>query len=468
MEFTQNHKQTNTGSRLAFLLLFLMSFGSLNAQLPNTLSNAEKVYGLSKFWQEVNYNFVYLNQVDREAWTKEYIDLIDEVQATENDYEYYRLLQKFCALLKDGHTNIFFPNSINNLLYRTNFGEYKLFVENFEGKAIITAVNLSKKEELPVGTEIIKVNGMETKTYLEKEVLPYISSSTEHILMDYAVALMFESMEGTSYDLVLRLPDGKEKNLTLTHATTEEEDVYPEFDDRELLELTWPAEGIAHLSINSFNEKEIIEQFLEILPELSKAEKLIIDLRYNGGGMTSIALEIFQYFTEDEILFGSKESSRLHVPTYKAWGRWTEETDTLNDESSKQAYLSFRDEYYHEFPYEADTIQLKEDRLIVPTTILIGHETASSAEDFLIYTDNQEHMVKVGQPTFGSTGQPMFFELPGGGFARICTKKDTYPDGRLFVGYGVMPDIVVEKTLEDYLASKDIVLEKAIEYLNSK
>ena len=149
MEFTQNHKQTNTGSRLAFLLLFLMSFGSLNAQLPNTLSNAEKVYGLSKFWQEVNYNFVYLNQVDREAWTKEYIDLIDEVQATENDYEYYRLLQKFCALLKDGHTNIFFPNSINNLLYRTNFGEYRLFVENFEGKAIITAVNLSKKEELP-------------------------------------------------------------------------------------------------------------------------------------------------------------------------------------------------------------------------------------------------------------------------------------------------------------------------------
>ena len=79
---------------------------------------------------------------------------------------------------------------------------------------------------------------------------------------------------------------------------------------------------------------------------------------------------------------------------------------------------------------------------------------------------NQKHMKKVGQNTFGSTGQPYLFALPGGGMARVCTKKDTYPDGREFVGYGIKPDIEVVPTLNDYLQNKDATLEKALSYLN--
>lgn len=74
-----------------------------------TLSSTEKIYGLSKFWQEVNYNFVYLNKVDRTMWDNAYKEMITKVQETKNDYEYYRELQKFCALLKDGHTNVYLP-----------------------------------------------------------------------------------------------------------------------------------------------------------------------------------------------------------------------------------------------------------------------------------------------------------------------------------------------------------------------
>ncbi|BDD12630.1 hypothetical protein FUAX_50620 (plasmid) [Fulvitalea axinellae] len=37
-----------------FVLLFLSQ--TVLAQMPNTISKAEKIYGLSKFWQEVNYN----------------------------------------------------------------------------------------------------------------------------------------------------------------------------------------------------------------------------------------------------------------------------------------------------------------------------------------------------------------------------------------------------------------------------
>jgi C-terminal processing protease CtpA/Prc len=102
---------------------------------------------------------------------------------------------------------------------------------------------------------------------------------------------------------------------------------------------------------------------------------------------------------------------------------------------------------------------------VVPTVILTGHSTASAAEDFLIYADGQKHMTKIGQRTFGSTGQPFLFDMPGGGSARVCTKKDTYPDGREFVGYGIKPDIEVVPGLQDYIKGNDPALTWALDYL---
>src|SRR5688500_11636045 len=94
------------GKSLSLLIItFLLSLTGINSysQIANTLSLADKIYGLSKFWQEVNYNFVYLNKINRSAWDSTYKALIPQVAATKNDYDYYRLLEKFCALLKDGH-----------------------------------------------------------------------------------------------------------------------------------------------------------------------------------------------------------------------------------------------------------------------------------------------------------------------------------------------------------------------------
>ena len=457
-------------SKMKKYLLFLLSLplliNGLYAQIPNTLSNAEKVYGLSKFWQEVNYNYIYLNKVDKEQWNAEYKKLISEVQNTANDYEYFRLLQKFCALLKDGHTNVYMSDTIWNTLYNTNFGEYRLFLGNIEGKAIVKRVNLSKKDQIPIGTEITKVNGLSTKSYIDKYVKPYISSSTDYILDDWSIRDLFRSAEGTKYDIEMQLPNGESKTLTLTHSKTTEKEVYPPFEKRALLDFKWMDKDIAYVSLNSFSDPKIDTLFIEKLPQLYQAKAIIIDLRYNGGGRTDVGRNILQYLTNDTILYGSKMQSRLHVPTFKAWGKWTAAKDTANSDWDRQSFLSFTDENYFDFEYEADTIKEDLKRLVVPTVLLIGHNTASAAEDFLIYADNQKHMTKIGEATFGSTGQPMYFDLPGGGEARICTKKDTYPDGREFVGFGIKPDITVSTTKEDYINKIDPAINKAIETLN--
>lgn len=448
------------------LLIFFTNL--IYGQIPNEISNEDKIYGLSKFWQEVNYNFVYLDKVDRNAWNKMYKNLISQVQETKNDYEYYRLLRKFCTSLKDGHTNVYYPKKIQDNILKNDFRDYRIFLTNIEGKAIITKINKSKKDELPIGTEIIKVNGIPTNQYINKNVKPYVSSSTEHILNDWSISNTLKGYIGTTFDLELKLPNNKIKSLKLTLGISNDEELYPK-DKNELFEFKWVEKGIAYIALNSFSDWEIMDSFSKKLSEIQKAEKLIIDLRKNGGGNEAIGRDIIKYLTNDTTLYGSKSQSRLHIPSYKAWGKWTKAIDTLDNEWTKQAYLTYHDQFYYDFPYEPySTANLKIKRIEIPTAILIGHNTASAAEDFLIYADNQENMIKIGEPTFGSTGQPMMFDLPNGGLGRVCTKKDTYLNGKEFVGYGIKPDIEVKTTLSDYINNLDPVLEKAINYLDKK
>ncbi|WP_236032825.1 S41 family peptidase [Algoriphagus pacificus] len=438
--------------RLVFFYLLLLS-GMVYGQMPNKLTKEDKVYGLSKFWQEVNYNFVYLYKVDQLKWDELYKEYIGKVQESPNDYEYYRLMQRFCASLKDGHTNIYFPKYIQENVLNTHFGEYRFILSNVGGKAIITQINNSKKDELPIGSEIISVNGIATADYLRESIYPFISASTSYTLEDWGISKMLEGYVGTSYDLQLILPNGLEKQLTVTIAKSEEKEFFPGLQTRELLELKWYSNQTAYISLNSFSDWEIMEMFRKKNKELKQAKSLIIDLRNNGGGNTSIGKVILHYLTEDTIFYGSKSQTRQHIATFKAWGK---------------------DSYFYDLPFSPDTLGagdkklLRNKRIVVPTVLLIGHGTASAAEDFLIYADKQKHMTKIGEPTYGSTGQPLSFNLPEGGLARVCTKKDTYPDGREFVGVGIQPDILVSKSLTDFLENRDPALEKALEYLEKQ
>ncbi|MCZ4243424.1 S41 family peptidase [Pedobacter punctiformis] len=451
--------------RIILLLLFPMA---VMAQ-SNKLTKSDKIYGLSKFWQEVNYNFVYLNKIDRVKWDSTYKALINTIPETKTDYEYYRELQKFCALLKDGHTNVNMPAGKDFESMNTMFGDYRFFIENIEGKAIITHVNLSKKEEIPVGSEVIEVNGKTTADYIAESVAAYISSSTDYVIQDWSRSSLLRGLEGERFVVKIKKPKGEIVTLNLAHKTTEEKEIYPAFpSESQLLDFKWYSNDVAYMALNSFGDRKIDSLFLTKLPELYKAKALIVDLRNNGGGSTGIGSYILKYLTNDSLLYGSRYSTRQNTAAFKAWGKYTEAKDTVNNDWNKKALLSYQDNYFYNLDYSPLKIKTTEKRIVIPTAILIGHNTASAAEDFLIYADNQKHMVKIGQNSFGSTGQPYLFDLPGGGSARVCTKKDTYPDGREFVGYGVKPDIEVVPTLKDYLNKKDATIEKALDYLHKK
>jgi C-terminal processing protease CtpA/Prc len=458
---------------ISFWMIFVV--GTSYSQIANTISPADKVFGLSKFWQEVNYNFAYFNKIDRHAWDSAYKALIPQVQASKNDFEYYRLLQRFCALLKDGHTEISFPR-IEGVNYMNNtFGDYLLVTKRVDNKVIIKRTWKKDIKKFPLGSEITEVNGLPTEQYIRDSVAPHISASTDHVRADIASSLLLRGAPGSTFSIKIRKPSGEPASYVLTHAKITDSIFSPnlgEYVDEKatgLLEHKTFDGNVAYVALNSFSDTKINTLFDSLLPALGKARGVIIDLRFNGGGDDGIAFTILKHFIQDTVMIGSSSTVRIFNPYQKAIGRYTTVADTAGNPYKRNAWLLYNGYAVYEEPGTwRSRIEPGTQRIKAPVVILTGKNTASAAEDFLVAASNQKHIVTIGEPTNGSTGMPYRFDLPGGGSARICIKKDTYPDGREFVGYGIQPDIRVQSTVQDYLMNKDVVLEAALQYFRKK
>jgi C-terminal processing protease CtpA/Prc len=215
-------------------------------------------------------------------------------------------------------------------------------------------------------------------------------------------------------------------------------------------------DDIAYVALNTFNDAGVVDDFEAALPELYRAKALVVDIRKNGGGNSNNGYRIAAYLTDDT-LQTSAWKTREHVAAYKAWGRFSERYRDYNQMNA------WRDGGTHGAVPPAEG-----RRLIVPTVVLQEHATFSAAEDFLVAIEAIPQITTIGRPSGGSTGQPLSLVLPGGGRANICTKRDTYPDGRDFVGIGIAPDIFVEPTVEDFQQGRDPALDRAVELLRGQ
>ena len=58
-------------------------------------------------------------------------------------------------------------------------------------------------------------------------------------------------------------------------------------------------------------------------------------------------------------------------------------------------------------------------------------------------------------------------DLPGGVKAQVCAVHLSYPDGREYVGTGVIPDVEVHPTAVDITTDRDVILEKGLALLKA-
>lgn len=447
------------------------------------MTDTEKIYGLSLFWKQASYNFAFFDQVPKLNWDSTYQAFIPKVLATESTFEYYRTLKRFCALLNDGHTNVYFPSELDVSAY-IDFPAIQL--EDVRHRAIVTNVGVKLTEKIPIGSEILRVEGETVKNYLQSKVFPYISVGTKHIQWDWGIMGslsqgfgLLAGSPGSKLHLTLRTPEGETREVVVRRNRYHREVMWTRSQNNEnvpLFEMRWVTPKIAYVALNTFANKAIVADFKKALPELRKAEGLIIDVRRNGGGNSGYAARIAAYLSADTLV-SSAWRTPINIAALKAWSKFGSESPYDEKWSYKRWKFVARrlGSWVKVEPYRKGMAWLifggdpkppaTDQPLMMPTVVLIGHWTASSAENFLVYLDQVNHITFVGRPTFGSTGQPLFFTLPGGGIARVVTKRDTYPNGKDFVDVGIQPDVLVKKTIKGVLTDKDPILQRGIQIL---
>jgi len=432
--------------RFYFITLLVFCFcNSLRAQsMRDTLSREDKLYTLSKIWKEADYNFVFFDKVPKLNWDSLYIAYIPKILATRNVYQYFKVLSSFMANLKDGHTGV----QVNQN-YWNQIDSPPITIVRHGNTRYVTAIDESLKDQVPIGSEIVQINGKSWPEF-------FASADLENN--------EWTGFQNSELELTLLTPDKRTlkavvkrnsnvlfRNKTMKMIPGGVPVVTKNFEYKSL------SPQIAYVGINTFADSVIVKNFNDALPEIRKHQTLILDIRQNGGGNDAYAIEVAKYITDKPYMIGPMWSARNNNSAQKAWAVFYH---TPKAEYEKTTWDR----------HPGDTVNIPKDLkpLNMPVYILTSQRTGSAAEDFLIYLNGSKNITTIGQTTNGSSGQPLTFTIPGNFSVRICAKRDAFPDGTDFIGVGIKPNVYVEPffslTGEE---KKDLELNKALEIIAS-
>lgn len=245
------------------------------------------------------------------------------------------------------------------------------------------------------------------------------------------------SMEVTDLVKLIRGEEGSTVHLEVYRASTNE---YLSFDV-ERANVTLPSvasemltDEIGYIRIESF-ESDTAAQFEQALAKLEGEgmHSLVVDLRYNGGGLVDSVVQIL-----DDIL-----PEGLIVYTEDKYG-------------NRQEYKSGGDTH---FDY--------------PMAVLINGDSASASEIFAGAIKDYEYGTLIGTTTFGKGIVQTLFPLSDGDAVKLTTAKYFTPKGNYIHGVGIEPDIELEYEYLDpdgeaYDMQYDNQIQKAIEVLSGE
>ena len=110
------------------------------------------------------------------------------------------------------------------------------------------------------------------------------------------------------------------------------------------------------------------------------------------------------------------------------------------------------------------TIKPSEPGIDVPCYFMCDYRALSWAETVLMYVKEYDLGIIVGTPTCGTTGDITQFQFPA--FCVTMTGLHAaYLDGEQHHGIGVIPDVIVKTSIEDYFEGKDTQLEAVMKLI---
>lgn len=187
-------------------------------------------------------------------------------------------------------------------------------------------------------------------------------------------------------------------------------------------------DNVAYVDINTFGEnttQELRAALDDVLKQNPRG--IVIDLRNNPGGYLSTAVEVSSEFIEEGVIL------------YEQYG------DGRRDEHKALG---------------------NGQALDIPLVVLINEGSASASEILAGALQDYERATLVGGKSFGKGSVQNWVPLSNNqGAARVTIARWLTPDERLIDHIGLMPDVVVEMTPEDFEAGRDPQLDTAVETL---
>lgn len=245
------------------------------------------------------------------------------------------------------------------------------------------------------------------------------------------------SMEVTDLVQLIRGEEGTTVHLEIYRSSTGE---YLSFDV-ERANVTLPSvesqmlnEEIGYIQIQSF-ETDTAAQFEAALAELEAQgmNSLVVDLRYNGGGLVDSVVQILDDILPEGLL----------------------------------VYIEDKNGNRQEYKSSGDT------QIDYPMVVLINQDSASASEIFAGAIKDYEYGTLIGTTTFGKGIVQTIFPLSDGDAVKLTTAKYFTPNGNYIHGVGIEPDIELEYEYLDpdgteYDMQYDNQIQKAIEILSQQ
>lgn len=235
--------------------------------------------------------------------------------------ELYKIAAPIVAMIGDGHTNLFFPA---NSVFKRDTKRLPVWM-HVESDRTIT-VDRSLDSIMPCGAKVLKINGKATDQIID-ELMQYVSGETEHFRLsrlDDLRPLLHVSMPADSYEIEYVAPGSTETRSYTFPALTPPEYMSrvpaPKNDNNSGEPYTFridETEQVGIMDFRSFENQDKMKTFADSMFTILRKRgirDLIIDIRENGGGASTVGDILLQYFTPKPFIQMEKVLIRI-TPT---------------------------------------------------------------------------------------------------------------------------------------------------------
>ncbi len=215
--------------------------------------------------------------------------------------------------------------------------------------------------------------------------------------------------------MVTIIRDGAEKSFTMKREAINNVSVYVEYEDK-----------TAIITVTRFDNdtgtkvQKIAQDFIG-----KGINKVILDLRSNGGGYVSAAQDLMSLWLDGE---------KSLIQKSKHLG------NSISSTSSGKAILKN-----------------------IKTIVLVNGTTASASEIVAGALQDYGKATIVGEKTYGKGVVQTLYQLSGNSLLKVTTAEWYTPKERSINKVGITPDIEVERSYEDINAMRDPQMDKAKE-----